>query len=165
MTNKITILGFDPGFADTGFGIICSEDRKLQYLTCGSIKTSADKDFSDRLLEIYQEASELIAEYQPDLVVVEKLFFAKNTKTAIDVSQARGVLLLAIVEKGIKLLELTPLQIKQAIASTGQASKKQVGLMVKNILRLSAVPQPDDAADALASAIAGASFNTLLKKS
>lgn len=164
MSNKLTILGFDPGLADTGFGVICREDNKMQYLTCGSIKTQAGKNFSERLLEIYQEASQLVIEYQPDLVVVEKLFFAKNTKTAIDVSQARGVLLLAIVEQKVNLLELTPLQIKQAIASTGQASKRQVGLMVKSLLHLSAVPKPDDAADALAIAIAGASFNTLLRK-
>lgn len=164
MPKNFTILGFDPGLADTGFGVIAKENNKFQYLTCGSIKTKAGQNFSSRLLEIYDEASQLLLEYQPDLVVVEKLFFAKNTKTAIDVSQARGVLLLAIVAKKINLLELTPLQIKQAIASTGQASKRQVGLMVKNLLQLSAVPKPDDAADALAIAIAGASFNTLLRK-
>ncbi len=164
MPKKFTILGFDPGLADTGFGVICRENNKLKYLTCGSIKTKAGKVFSARLLEIYDEASQLLAEYKPDLVVVEKLFFAKNTKTAIDVSQARGVLLLAIVEKKINLLELTPLQIKQAISGAGQASKRQVGLMVKSLLQLSAVPKPDDAADALAIAIAGASFNTLLRK-
>lgn len=164
MSKKLTILGFDPGLADTGFGLVCREDNKFQYLTCGSIKTQAGKNFSTRLLELYSEASSLLVEYKPDLVVVEKLFFAKNTKTAIDVSQARGVLLLAIVEQRVNLLELTPLQIKQAIASTGQASKRQVGLMVKNLLRLSAVPKPDDAADALAIAIAGASFNTLFRK-
>lgn len=164
MAKQLTILGFDPGLADTGFGLICRQDNKFQYLLCGSIKTRLEKTFSARLLEIYKEVSGLIIEYQPDLVVVEKLFFAKNTKTAMDVSQARGVVLLAIAQQGKTLLELTPLQIKQAIASSGQASKRQVGLMVKNLLQLSAVPQPDDAADALAIAIAGASFNTLLKK-
>jgi len=164
MSKKITILGFDPGLADTGFGVLYRENDKMHYVVCGSIKTKAGKVFSDRLLELYTEASRLILEYQPDLVAIEKLFFAKNTKTAMDVSQARGVLLLAIVEQNIKLLELTPLQVKQAIASSGQASKRQVGLMVKSLLQLSAVPKPDDAADALAIAIAGASFNTLLRK-
>lgn len=164
MSKKITILGFDPGLADTGFGVLCRENDKMHYVVCGSIKTKAGKVFSDRLLELYTEASRLILEYKPDLVAIEKLFFAKNTKTAMDVSQARGVLLLAIVEQNIKLLELTPLQVKQAIASSGQASKRQVGLMVKSLLQLSAVPKPDDAADALAIAIAGASFNTLLRK-
>lgn len=164
MAKQLTILGFDPGLADTGFGLIGRVDNQLRYLLCGSIKTRPEKSFSARLLEIYQEASSLLTEYQPDLVVVEKLFFAKNTKTAIDVAQARGVVLLAIAQQGGRLLELTPLQVKQAIASSGQASKRQVGAMVKNLLKLSAVPQPDDAADALAIAIAGASFNILLKK-
>lgn len=164
MIKKYIILGFDPGLADTGFGVIKKENNKLQFLTCGSIKTKAGKSFSSRILEIYQEVSKLLSEYKPDLVAVEKLFFAKNTKTAIDVSQARGVLLLAIVEQGTALLELTPLQVKQAVAGGGQASKRQVGAMVKTLLQLSAVPKPDDAADALAIAIAGASFNPLLRK-
>lgn len=164
MSKKFVILGFDPGLADTGFGVVYKENNKLFFLSCGSIKTKAGQNFSDRILEIYLEVSKLLTEYKPDLVVVEKLFFAKNTKTAIDVSQARGVLLLVIVEQKVSLLELTPLQVKQAIASTGQASKRQVGLMVKSLLHLSAVPKPDDAADALAIAIAGASFNTLLRK-
>lgn len=164
MVKQLTILGFDPGLADTGFGLICRQDNKLEYLLCGSIKTKAGKSFSARLLEIYHEVNSLIGEYQPDLVVVEKLFFAKNTKTAMDVAQARGAVLLAIAQHDKILLELTPLQIKQAIASNGQATKRQVGAMVKNVLQLSAVPKPDDAADALAIAIAGASFNTLLRK-
>jgi crossover junction endodeoxyribonuclease RuvC len=164
MTKKFTILGFDPGLADTGFGVICRENNKLRYLTCGSIKTRAGKNFSSRILEIYLEVSGLIKEYEPDLVAVEKLFFAKNTKTAIDVSQARGVLLLAIVEQKKTLVELTPLQVKQAVTGSGQASKRQIGIMVKTLLQLSVVPKSDDAADALAIAIAGASFNTLLRK-
>ncbi len=164
MSKKQTILGLDPGLADTGFGVVGREGSLVDYRVCGSIKTKAKTNFSKRLLEIYREVSNLLEEYQPDLVVIEKLFFAKNTKTAIDVGQARGVILLAVAEHKIDLVELTPLQVKQAIASSGQASKRQVGLMVKNFLHLSAVPKPDDAADALAIAIAGSFFNPLLKK-
>lgn len=164
MLKKQIILGLDPGLADTGFGVIERQGQCLSYMLCGSIKTQAKINFSKRLLEIYQEVSNLLGEYQPDLVAVEKLFFAKNTKTAIDVGQARGVILLAVAEHKVDLVELTPLQVKQAIASSGQASKRQVGLMVKNFLHLSAVPKPDDAADALAIAIAGSFFNPLLKK-
>ena len=164
MLKSQIILGLDPGLADTGFGVIERVGQSLKYVVCGSIKTQAKKNFVERLQEIHQEVSGLLRDYQPGLVVVEKLFFAKNTKTAIDVGQARGVILLAIAECGAELVELTPLQVKQAIASSGQASKRQVGLMVKNCLHLSAVPRPDDAADALAIAIAGSFFNPILKR-
>lgn len=156
--NKI-ILGLDPGLADTGFGVIIKEQNKLKFITAGSIRTMKGLDFGQRLDKIYTNVSELITKYQPDLVGVEKLYFAKNVKTALDVGQARGVILLAVRQQHKKLLEFTPLQIKQAIATSGRATKQQVGLMVKTILHLSDIPRPDDAADGLAIAITAACFN------
>lgn len=159
LKNKKIILGFDPGLADTGWGVIIKDDRALQFVAAGSIKTAKEKNFLNRLQIIYQQADSIIKKYQPDIIGVEKLYFAKNVKTALDVGQARGVLLLAIMENNKEILEFTPLQIKQAVCANGQAAKKQVGLMVKTILKLKAVPEPDDAADALAAAITASFFN------
>lgn len=153
------ILGFDPGLADTGFGIIRKSSQGLEFILAGSIKTKKTLDFGQRLESIYTEADKLIAEYKPDLIAVEKLFFARNVTTAIDVGQARGVVLLACQKNKKKFLEFTPLQIKQAVATSGRANKQQVGLMVKSILKLNSVPKPDDAADALAVAITASFFN------
>lgn len=156
------ILGFDPGFADTGWGVVHKANNALKYIACGSIQTAKQKDFLARLEIIYKEADKLIKKYKPDVIAVEKLYFAKNAKTALDVGQARGVLLLAIMKNKTDILEFTPLQIKQAVCANGQASKKQVGLMVKTILNLRAVPKPDDAADGLAAAITASFFNKQL---
>ena len=156
------ILGFDPGFADTGWGVISKDGSSVKFIDAGSIQTSKKKDFSKRLQIIYKEADKLIKKHKPDIVAVEKLFFAKNVKTALDVGQARGVLLLAIAESKKEILEFTPLQVKQAVCAHGQATKQQVGLMVKTILNLRTVPKPDDAADALAVAITASFFNKKL---
>jgi crossover junction endodeoxyribonuclease RuvC len=160
-TQKI-ILGFDPGIADTGFGVISKEGSKLKFIDTGSIQTAKGRELSVRLEEIYNSVIKLIKKYNPEIVSVEKLYFAKNVKTALDVGQARGVVMLAIQQRQKELIEFTPLQIKQAVTGNGQASKRQVGLMVKTILNLQAVPKPDDAADALAAAIAAAFFNRKL---
>ena len=160
-TKKI-ILGFDPGIADTGFGIISKDGNQLKFIAAGSIKTPKDRELSVRLESIYKQVVQLIKKYNPELISVEKLYFAKNVKTALDVGQARGVIILAIQQNCKELIEFTPLQIKQAVTGSGQAAKRQVGLMVKTILKLSAIPQPDDAADALAAAIAASFFNKKL---
>lgn len=152
------ILGLDPGIADTGYGIISCEKGKLSCLTYGSIKTEAKKDLSERLEILDLELKKLIKKYQPEVVAVEQLFFNKNVKTALIVGQARGVLLLRIKKSGLKMLEFTPGQVKQAVATYGRASKAQVQKMVKIILGLKSIPQPDDAADALAVAICSSSF-------
>lgn len=165
MTKPIKILGLDPGLADTGFGLIKKEGNKIQLIVAGSIKTSAKLKFGQRLQEIHQEVTGLLDQYQPDLVAVEKLFFARNVKTALAVGQARGVILLAIQAKDLPAMEFTPLQIKQAITSSGAATKRQVGLMVKGLLGLKTVPKPDDAADALACALTAAAFNKKLSQS
>lgn len=159
---KQIILGLDPGLADTGFGIIEKDGSSLVFLNTGSIKTKSKADFGSRLNTIFDEIDKLIKKYKPDLVGVEKLYFAKNVTTAIDVAQARGVSLLACRKNKVKTIEFTPLQIKQSVAASGSANKKQVGLMVKTILNLKSVPKPDDAADALAVAITASFFNTRL---
>ena len=151
--NKKIILGLDPGFADTGFGLLQKDKNGLQFIDAGSIQTSRDKKFSERLVIIYKEIKKLIKKYKPDIIGIEKLYFARNVKTALDVAQARGVVILASEEYNIDIVEFSPVQVKQAVTSHGGANKKQVGLMVKTILKLKEIPQPDDAADALAIAI------------
>lgn len=152
------ILGIDPGFADTGFGIIEENSNNLKCLDYGSIKTSPKIDFEDRLLKIYKELNKIIKKYNPVLVSIEKIFFYKNTKTAINVAQARGVMLLTAKKHNINIIEFTPLQIKQAVSSYGGASKMQIQKMVTLLLNLKEIPQPDDAADALAVAICAVNF-------
>lgn len=155
--NKI-ILGLDPGIADTGFGIISVVDNKLNCLDFGSIKTSSKNDFLDRLEKLDNELQKIIDKYQPEIVCIEKLFFNNNAKTALIVGQARGVIMLKIKKNKIKLVELTPLQIKQGISCFGRADKNQVKKMVKLVLNLKEVLKSDDAADALAAAICASSL-------
>ena len=147
------ILGLDPGIADTGYGVIEVCGNKLKCLKYGSIKTSSKDDFSDRLEQLDNSLQKIISQYQPSLVSIEKLFFNTNAKTALIVGQARGVLLLCTKKNKVKLIEFTPLQIKQSVTNFGRADKKQVQTMVKLILNLKEIPRPDDAADALAAAI------------
>lgn len=150
------ILGIDPGIADTGYGVI-EAGRAVSYrcLAYGSIKTPAKMALPERLLMLHQELSTIIETHQPQLVCVEDLFFAKNAKTAMIVGQARGVILLTCQLNNLKIATLTPMQIKQAVAAYGGADKKQIQRMVMLILGLKEIPKPDDAADALAAAIAG----------
>ena len=147
-------LGIDPGIAITGFGIIEEKhDGNLHVINFGVIRTSADLFQADRLVHLYQQIKSLILLHKPDMGAVEKLFFERNVRTALNVGQARGVALLVMAESGIKISEYTPLEVKQAVAGYGGAEKKQVQQMVKTILDLETVPRPDDAADALAVAI------------
>lgn len=150
------ILGLDPGTATTGYGLIEKTKAGLKMLQYGVIRTPARDSLPQRLSLIYQEVTSLIQKYQPALVVCEQVFFFKNAKTAIAVGHARGVILLACAQQKKELLEITPLQAKQAVACYGRASKAQVQKMVKTLLGLSQVPKPDDAADALAGAICAA---------
>ncbi|PIR06614.1 MAG: crossover junction endodeoxyribonuclease RuvC [Candidatus Komeilibacteria bacterium CG11_big_fil_rev_8_21_14_0_20_36_20] len=156
------ILGLDPGLADTGFGVISVVGNQLTFMDAGSIQTAKQIAFTKRLESIFLDINKIIKKYQPDLVAVEKLYFARNVTTALSVGEARGVILLAIQQNNKELLEFTPLQIKQALTTSGQASKKQVGQMVKAILKLAIIPQPDDVADALAIAITASFFNKKL---
>lgn len=148
------ILGIDPGTGILGFGIIDVNARgKVKLVDGGVIRTPVKQADSLRLETIYDELTEIIKEHKPDVMSVEKLFFAQNVTTAMSVSQARGVVLLCGVQSGLELFEYTPLQIKQAVTGYGKADKKQVQEMVRVILGLESVPKPDDAADALAAAI------------
>jgi len=149
------IMGVDPGTATTGFGVLEKTKQGLSCLDYGAIITSRDDPQETRLNRIYNQITKLLAKHQPKIIVVEKLFFFKNLKTALPVSEARGVILLAIAKKKIKIIELTPLEIKMGICGYGRADKKQVQEMVKTILGLDKIPKPDDAADALAAAICG----------
>jgi len=147
------ILGIDPGTATTGFGLIKKDKSKLKILKYGLITTPANLSTAERLGILNKELNSLLKKYKPEIVAVEDIFFFKNLKTAIKVSQARGVILLTIAKLKIPIVEYTPLQIKQAVACYGRAEKIQVQKMVKILLGLKEIPKPDDAADALAVAI------------
>lgn len=159
------ILGIDPGFAITGYGIVEKIGSKYKYIKHGAITTDSKLDFQERLKINHQELDKLIKEYKPDLFAIEELFFAKNTKTVINVAQSRGVLILTAIQNKLTAYEYTPLQIKQALTGYGRADKNQIQQMVKIILNLKEIPKPDDAADALAIAITcGNSYKSLLNK-
>ena len=148
-----SVLGIDPGTATTGFGLIQENRKGLELVEYGIIATSPDLSMEKRLQLIYHKILKLIKLHQPVSCAVEKLFFQRNVTTAISVGQARGVILLALAEMNIRCAEYTPLEVKQAVTGYGVANKKQVQLMVQSILNMSAIPKPDDAADALAIAI------------
>ncbi|MCZ8514607.1 crossover junction endodeoxyribonuclease RuvC [Paenibacillus filicis] len=158
------ILGIDPGYAIVGFGFIDKQGHKLVPVQYGCIQTEAHTEDAVRLKLIYDAVVQLIEKYKPDAVAIEKLFFNRNVTTALSVGQARGVLMLAAIQQGLPIAEYTPLQVKQAIVGYGKAEKKQVQEMVKMFLHLSAVPKPDDVADALAVAICHAHSSTLHNK-
>ncbi len=148
------ILGIDPGTGILGFGVIdVSTGGKLSIVTAGVITTPAHTPLEDRLVEIYDGLTEIIGETKPQVMSIEKLFFARNVTTAMSVSHARGVAMLAGSKGGLEISEYTPLQIKQTLTGYGKADKKQVQEMVKIQLGLNQIPRPDDAADALAAAI------------
>lgn len=147
------ILGIDPGTAITGYGLIETNHNKLNCLNYGTIKTLAGQKDEDRLVVLHSELKNLITLYKPELVAIEKLFFFKNLKTVMPVSQARGVILLTVAHFNIPIAEFTPLQVKTTTTGYGRATKKQVQEMVKHLLELEKIPRPDDAADALAIAI------------
>ena len=147
------ILGIDPGYATVGYGVIDYHKAKFSVVDYGAIITSADSLFEKRLQEVYSDLCGLIQIHKPQFMAVERVFFTTNQKTAIDVSQARGVILLAAVENAVEISEYTPLQVKQSVTGYGKAVKSQVQEMTKRILNLPAIPKPDDTADALAIAI------------
>ena len=147
------ILGIDPGLAIVGYGIIECNGNKFRALEYGAIVTEAETNFPDRLKIIYEEMTNIIEEFNPIDLAIEELFFNKNFKTAIKVGQARGVEVLAAVNKGLEIYEYTPLQIKQGVVGYGRAEKRQVQEMVKMLLNLKDIPKPDDVADALAVAL------------
>ena len=148
-------LGIDPGTAICGYGLVKMEGNHLTPIHYGSVITDKDMLPELRLKKIFDELTELIEEYKPDFMSVEKLFFNKNVTTAIAVGQARGVIVLTAANKGIPVVEYTPIQIKQAVVGYGGADKKQVTFMVQKLLNIREKITPDDTADALAIAICG----------
>ncbi len=146
-------LGIDPGTAILGYAIVEARGSTLSMIACDVITTPAGMPLAQRLQQIYQRLSEIIAKYQPNEASMEELFFAKNARTALTVGHARGVAMLAMANGGLTVAEYTPRQVKQAVTGYGSADKVQVGEMVRILLNLRAVPRPDDAADAAAVAI------------
>lgn len=147
------ILGIDPGYAIVGFGVVDFDGIHFKTVGYGAITTPAHTPFADRLCAIYQDMLTIIDKYNPECISIEKLYFNTNTTTAIDVAQARGVILLAAKTKGLSVGEYTPLQVKSSITGYGKAEKHQVMEMVKGFLSLNKIPKPDDTADALALAV------------
>ena len=147
------IMGIDPGFAITGYGIVKYEGNKFSPLDYGAVVTKAGTPFAQRLLQLDAELSVIIGKYKPEAISVEELFFNKNVKTAIMTAHGRGIALLAAAKSGAEVFEYTPLQVKQAVVGYGRAEKAQVQQMVKVILNLPCIPKPDDVADALAIAV------------
>jgi crossover junction endodeoxyribonuclease RuvC len=147
------IMGIDPGFAITGYGIVKYEGNKFSVIDHGAVITESSMALSERLLILYNGLEEIINRYKPSAVAVEELFFNKNIKTALNVGHGRGIALLAAAKLGVEVFEYTPLQVKQAVVGYGRAEKAQMQQMVKVILNLQAVPKPDDVADALAVAV------------
>ena len=157
------ILGIDPGYGITGFGLVEAQRGQFQLLRCGAITTPAGMDFSARLEIIYEDMKELLEVAKPDVVAIEELFFGQNVTTGIGVAQSRGVILLAIRQAGLEVFQYKPMQVKQAVVGYGNATKHQVQDMTKRLLRLQAMPKPDDAADAIAIALChGRSATSLL---
>jgi crossover junction endodeoxyribonuclease RuvC len=149
------VLGVDPGTAITGYGLVrqIEQGDQLQAVAYGAVTTPSDWPMSQRLQKIYRDLTELIREHSPTEAAVEQLFFSRNVKTALAVGQARGVALLALADGRLPVHEYTPLEVKQSVVGYGRAEKAQVHELVRLLLGLEAIPQPDDAADALAVAI------------
>lgn len=156
------ILGIDPGYATTGFGLIAAQQGDCKLLRYGTVTTPAQLPFPKRLRMLYDDIEQLLVMTKPDAVAVEELFWGHNVTTGIGVSHGRGVILLAIEKAGIPLFEYTPMQVKQAVVGYGKAEKRQVMDMTRRILKMDHVARPDDAADAIAIALCHARSNTSL---
>ncbi|MDP2933579.1 MAG: crossover junction endodeoxyribonuclease RuvC [bacterium] len=152
---NLTVLGLDPGLATTGYGVVSKKDGVVRAVEWGIIATEKNKLIPERLYTISKDVARLIKRFHPQIAAVESIYFSKNVKTAIFVAQARGAILLTLQAHGVKILELSPSQLKSQITSYGSASKAQVQNMVKKLLLLKNTPRPDDAADALALAFCG----------
>ena len=156
------ILGIDPGYGITGVALIEAQQGQFQLLRCGAITTPPNTEFSWRLEVIYNDMVQLLQMAKPDVVAIEELFFGQNVTTGINVAQSRGVILLAIRQAGVPIFEYKHMQVKQAVVGYGSATKHQVQDMTKRLLHLSAMPKPDDAADAIAIALCHARSSTSL---
>jgi crossover junction endodeoxyribonuclease RuvC len=151
----VIVLGIDPGTATTGYGVVQGDGLgSVSLVECGVIRTHARDSLASRLLEIYEGVTELLARHRPDAMCVEDVFYAKNVRTTVVLGHARGVVLLAGQQAGVDIHELPPAEIKKAVVGKGAATKEQVQFMVARLLRLKSAPQPSDAADGVAAALA-----------
>jgi crossover junction endodeoxyribonuclease RuvC len=156
------ILGIDPGTATTGWAIIEIKGDKLLPLAYGHISTSKNNSDAERILEVSTDLAKIIQKHKPEESAIESLFFFKNQKTVIQVAQSRGAILLTLSQNNVKVFSYTPLQVKQALTGYGRAEKKQMQQMIKSVLQLSCIPQPDDVADALAIAVCHANSRAII---
>ncbi len=156
----MVILGIDPGFATTGFGVLEAAGSAQRLLACGAITTPAGSPLPHRLLLLSEDLETLIQRFKPEAMAVEELFFQNNITTGIGVAQARGVILLSAERLHVPIFEYTPGEVKQAVVGYGKAEKRQVMEMTKRLLGLQAPPKPDDAADAVAIALCHARTST-----
>ena len=147
------ILGIDPGSLNVGYGIIQVEKRKIVAAGCDTIKINPKIQLTERLVQIHLGMDKIIAEYKPEIAVVETIFYGKNIKSAFTLGHARGVILLALAQHNITIEEYSPREVKKSVVGNGNASKEQVAYMVQKILNLSTKPKTEDAADALAIAL------------
>ena len=147
------ILGLDPGYGRLGYGVVEQKGFKFHCLKAGVLETPAGMPFVDRLLMVHEAVGRLVAEFSPEEAAVEDIFFSRNAKTAMLVAQARGVILLALRQAGLPVLEISPQHVKQALVGNGAAGKRQVQFMAARLLKLKELPKPDDAADALGLAL------------
>lgn len=160
----MTILGIDPGYAIVGFGVLQAQRGQARMIRCGAINTPAGVPMPQRLVQIQEDMETLIRTFSPDVMAIEELFFNTNVTTGIGVAQARGVILMTAAKLGVAIAEYTPSQVKQAVVGYGKAEKRQVMDMTRRLLHLTAVPKPDDAADAVAIALCHArSFTSRLQ--
>ncbi len=149
------VLGVDPGTAITGYGVVEADaGRPGRLLECGVLRTESGSALGDRLVTLHAGMRELVAQHRPDLVAIEGIFYAKNVRTSLVLSHARGVLLLAAAEAGVPVEELSPAAVKKAVVGRGRATKAQIGFMVQQLLHLRRPPEPADAADGVAIALA-----------
>ena len=156
------ILGIDPGYAIVGFGVLAAEKGGPRLVRCGAINTQAGIPMPTRLVHIAEDLEELIRQFRPDVMAIEELYFNNNITTGIGVAQARGVIVMTAARMGLPIAEYNPSQVKQAVVGYGKAEKRQVMDMTKRLLKLNAVPKPDDAADAVAIALCHARSSTSL---
>lgn len=147
------VLGIDPGYAIVGWGVLEQTGNRFAPLGYGAVRTGAGEPFERRLQQVYEDVAQIIAEYRPEALAIEKLFYQHNQTTVIGVAEARGVILLAAAQAGVPIYEFTPMQVKLAVTGYGGAAKKQMQEMTRILLHLESVPKPDDTADALAMAI------------
>jgi crossover junction endodeoxyribonuclease RuvC len=151
MSEHVVTIGFDPGLATTGYGVVCATSNRWEAIAGGTIETHKGRPRAERLLDIYREARSLIEAHRPYGVAIEEVYLATNAKTAMQTAETRGVLLMAAADLPVR--GYTPLQVKKRITGYGRAPKSQVQAMVKRLLGLPEPPKPDDVADGLALAL------------